>query len=126
MISAQYAAKNVKKKILSTTGQLYQTAGAHSRRRLSGSSFGIGGLEGVEHGGCLNDPLYGLLNSLFIHSNVVWSTPMVLSEWLLMERARASRNRAAMGFFGAASEARDRRALCCMNPETPACSVARA
>jgi len=46
-------------------GQLYQTAGAHSRRRLSGSSFGIGGLEGVEHGGCLNDPLYGLLNSLF-------------------------------------------------------------
>jgi hypothetical protein len=32
---------------------------------LSGSSFRIGRLEGAEHGGCLIDPLYGLLNSLF-------------------------------------------------------------
>jgi hypothetical protein len=65
MISVQYCRKECQEKDYLNPGQLYQRYGSHSRRRLSGSSFGIGVVERTELGCCLIDLLYGLLNSLF-------------------------------------------------------------
>jgi hypothetical protein len=64
---------------LSPPSQLYQAAESFEKAIVR-LFFGIGGLKSTKHGGCLIDPLYGLLNSLFYPFELVWSTPPVLSE----------------------------------------------